>query len=53
MRLYSAGDIVLHGQNRRTEAPYLIVAGWGDEFVSLSRLNVVSCAIFLDKILGD
>jgi len=34
------------------KAPYLIVAGWGDEFVSLSVLDGASCAIFLDKVWG-
>jgi hypothetical protein len=39
--------------NRQTKAPYSIVAGWGDEFVSLSRLDGVSYAIFLDKVFGS
>jgi hypothetical protein len=37
---------------KKWTAPYLIVAGWGDEFVSLSRLDGVNCEILLDKVLG-
>jgi hypothetical protein len=40
------------GTNRQTEAPYFIVADWGNEFVSLSRLDGVVCTIFLDKVFG-
>jgi hypothetical protein len=41
-----------HRNQQTKEAPYLIVADWGNEFISLSRLDGASCAIFLDKVFG-
>jgi len=45
---------VLRRQNieHTDKSPYLIVAGWGDEFVRLSCLDGASCAIYLDKVAG-
>jgi hypothetical protein len=53
-RLCRIGDAALrrHNIEQIDRSPYSIVAGWGDEFLSLSRMDGVSCAIFLDKVLG-